>query len=86
MSEHKERKKKEDVWQLLFLKRCRTCQHPKYIHLLEQTDTHYILGACNEVVQGGFCNCNEWEPPDNLDYIELLAKKKGLISEDEENV
>jgi len=44
-----------------------------------------LVGACNAMVKGlGFCFCKEYLPPDNLDYIELLAKRKGIIPEDEE--
>jgi hypothetical protein len=50
---------------------CRECQHKRYIH----------LRTCVEIMDNDFeiCKCPEFVPPDNLDYVEYLAKKRGLI-------
>jgi hypothetical protein len=67
---------------------CRECHHKRLFHLgsaAAKKGEKYLHGNCNMILKmGGFCSCLEWMPKDNLDYIELLAKRKGLIP-DEEN-
>jgi hypothetical protein len=73
-------------WEIWAYEKCRECQHDRYMHLVQwnSTNTSYAdelratLGNCNALVMGVFCQCKEFLPPDNLDYIELLAKKRGL--------
>jgi len=56
-------------------KKCKKCTHVRLSHLegrciaANATDGEYLL----------MCKCKEFVPSDNLDYIEWLAKKKGLI-------
>ena len=65
-------------------RKCRTCQHPLLYHYVGQNKSTKkpIVGSCNKV-QKGFCECTEFMPKDNLDYIELLAKRKGLIPDED---
>lgn len=91
MTEHKDVYNKP--WHVWAYEQCRTCEHHKYMHLLDmptgftfekQKLVSGTLGECQQILDGkGFCPCLEFLPSDNLDYIELLAKKKGIISEDE---
>lgn len=85
-NEHKEKFNKP--WSIWAYEKCRECQHGKIMHMAEGLkEQSAVVAQCNEIVrQGGFCSCPEYLPPDNLDYIELLAKRKGLIPEDENNV
>jgi len=85
LNEHLEKRNKdfsrwiEDV--------CRDCKHKRLFHLFNEsdiTDKKYLHSNCNFVLEvGGFCMCLEYMPSDNLDYIEILAKKKGLIPDEE---
>jgi hypothetical protein len=77
-------------WEIWAYDKCRECKHDRYFHLLEYGANGYkdelraTMGNCNYILSDrGFCNCGEWVPPDNLDYIELLAKRRGLISDEE---
>lgn len=80
--EHKE-KTKDLPWEVWANKHCRECKHELYLHILETSDKFQVVGACNAVVPGfRFCTCSEYLPPDNLDYIELLAQRKGIIKEE----
>jgi hypothetical protein len=52
---------------------CRTCKHERFGH---------YAGKCGAVRRWDgkcACKCKEFVPPDNLDYMEWLAKKRGLI-------
>jgi hypothetical protein len=91
MGEHKD--KYEKPWGVWAYEQCRECTHFKYMHLLDMPTGFTFatgiekpfgtIGQCQQIVAGGgFCFCSEFMPPDNLDYIELLAKKKGIIPED----
>jgi hypothetical protein len=66
---------------------CRECKHKRLFHLYNQEDRFrgkYVHSNCNFLLEvGGFCSCNEWQSPDNLEYIELLAKRKGLIPDED---
>lgn len=66
---------------------CRTCEHKRLFHLFNDTDLpleQYVHSGCNFILTfSGFCKCPEWMSKDNLDYIELLAKRRGLIPDDE---
>jgi predicted nucleic acid-binding Zn finger protein len=69
-------------------KKCRTCSHDLLYHLLEtgRSLDNILVGQCNYFINmQGFCNCSEFMSLDNLDYIELLAKRKGLIPEKKED-
>jgi hypothetical protein len=67
----------------LFTK-CRECGHTKTLHILGDAKGGFLVGYCNFIIKNvGFCQCKEYLPQDNLDYIELLAKRKGIIPEDE---
>jgi len=55
--------------------KCRECNHMKMSH-------SYLGKKCNELLRTEspfLCNCQEFVPSDNLDYVEWLAKKKGLV-------
>jgi hypothetical protein len=55
-------------------KRCRKCQHGHYNHIKSR-----CLAVIGPEENLRICNCKEFVPSDNLDYIEWLAKKRGLI-------
>lgn len=79
-TEHEEKVDKDTLW---VFKRCRNCQHPLVAHLGGlPNDSKVLVGQCN-YVESGFCMCQEYMPPDNLDYIELLAKRRGLIKDED---
>ena len=83
--EHKEKYNKP--WALWAFERCRECNHFKYLHIAEpptlNNDNYSVLSNCSNIYTGGgFCSCQEWQSPDNLTYIEDLAKRKGIIPED----
>jgi hypothetical protein len=87
-NEHLERRNKEPAkW---MADKCRTCEHARYYHLVDYSgnnDRKYIHAECNFLMEeGGFCSCLEWMPKDNLDYIELIAKRKGLIPDNEDEI
>ena len=87
-SEHFEKRNKEfSPW---IEELCRTCNHKRLFHLWNESNLlggKYLHGNCNFLLEiGGFCLCSEWMSPDNLDYIELLAKRKGLISDEEDKI
>lgn len=83
--EHKDKYNKP--WAVWAFEKCRECQHPRFMHIAD-IPTHdnfntAIVSNCNDVSKGmGFCPCEEFMPTDNLDYIEFLAKRKGIIPED----
>lgn len=52
------------------IKRCRNCNHA---HLAEQTGCIDQEGWNTVFV---ICNCKEYLPKDNLEYLEYLSKKK----------
>jgi hypothetical protein len=91
-SEHLEKQNKEfSRW---IEDTCRTCKHRRLFHLWDSDGSvktpplggkGYVHGNCNFATVDGFCKCSEWMSPDNLEYIELLAKRKGLISEEEKD-
>jgi hypothetical protein len=78
-------------WEIWAYEKCRECQHDRYYHLLDYGPSGYkdelraTMGNCNRIVKDSrgqiqtICSCKEFFPPDNLDYIEILAKKKGLF-------
>ena len=49
--------------------RCRTCAHPNGYHDVLGTQCMWIVD----------CNCKGFVTPNNLDYIEWLVKKRGLV-------
>ena len=51
--------------------KCRTCKHPGQFH-----DGYRIVA--NQCMRTD-CHCKELVPLDNLDYVEWLAEKRGLI-------
>ena len=50
-------------------KHCRTCKHLYIYHIENQKEAACWLGD----------SCKEFVPSDNLDYIEWLAEKRGLV-------
>lgn len=57
-----------------FNSKCRICNH--FSH------SHNKIWGCGRPKSNPFssvCQCQEYIPSDNLDYIEWLADKKGLI-------
>lgn len=87
MAHEAEQHKPFDVWAY---EKCRECSHNRMMHMssLPLTGKSSVeMSQCNDTsTNGGFCNCSEFMPPDNLEYIELLAKKKGLILSDEDKI
>jgi len=81
-------------WEVWAYEQCRDCSHSRYLHLIDVPENStwekgqkYNLGNCNKLVPDfGFCPCKEWMSPDNLEYIELLAKRKGLIKDEEDKI
>jgi hypothetical protein len=57
-----------------FSKYCRKCKHVRLSHLKGT-----CLAICGTTEEFVLCGCEEFVPEDNLDYIEWLAKKRGLI-------
>jgi len=85
-NEHLEKRNKEfGKW---IEDECRECKHKRLFHLFNESGTSgekYVHSNCNFVLaMGGFCACQEWMSNDNLDYIELLAKRKGLIPDEKD--
>lgn len=65
------------------LDNCRECGHFRFLHEFKGIGTHVEKGfaftqACDPQNDHG-CNCKEFMPEDNLDYIEWLAKKRNLV-------
>ena len=58
-----------------FSKHCRDCKHIRLSHV----EGSHCIAANGNQEQFGLCQCKEFVPEDNLDYIEWLAKKRGLI-------
>jgi hypothetical protein len=59
-------------------KTCRECSHQRYAHLSDEKCID--VGRVNEDRSVWYtCTCEGFVPEDNLDYIEWLAKKRGLI-------
>jgi hypothetical protein len=57
--------------------KCFKCKHPRYEHGIGHNG-----GSCAVRINIKFfnrCSCKEFVPSDNLDYIEYLAKKRGLL-------
>jgi hypothetical protein len=54
----------------LMLMRCRTCRHANGWH---------DGGALDQSCLWTSCSCKEFVPSDNLDYVEWLAEKRGLV-------
>lgn len=52
--------------------RCGECNHPRFVHFNDK-----CMATFNNTLI--LCGCIEFVPLDNLDYVEWLAKKKGLI-------
>lgn len=50
---------------------CRTCNHERMLHL--DTGCIYVTKLWER------CNCKEFVPLDNLDYVEWLVKKRKLV-------
>jgi hypothetical protein len=59
---------------------CRDCGHFRFLHILESEDIGLYRSnqGCDPQNDHG-CDCSEYVPEDNLDYIEWLAEKKGLL-------
>jgi hypothetical protein len=55
-------------------KTCRGCHHKKFEHLKD-----VCLAVFGNEDTLSKCRCKEFVPLDNLDYIEWLAKKRGLV-------
>lgn len=53
---------------------CRECGHFRFLHCEEQA----WAGRCDPQNDYG-CDCKEYVPEDNLDYVEWLAEKRGLL-------
>jgi hypothetical protein len=52
------------------------CIHFMSAHYKYPWHTHDLnLGWCKEI----FCGCNAYQYIDNLSYIEVLAKQRGLV-------
>ena len=57
--------------------KCRECKHARYIHGMAHNG-----GPCSDRFLSSVksvCKCIEFVPSDNLEYVEYLAKKRGLI-------
>jgi hypothetical protein len=72
--------KREPGW---MKKICRTCEHNQYWHETAESSSGTAGGWCAETRCGAHINnlpyCTEFVPSDNLDYIEWLAEKRGLL-------
>jgi hypothetical protein len=53
---------------------CRKCKHERFVHLDGKKCSLQLLRK-----DWASCTCKEFVPPGNLDFVEYLAKKKGLI-------
>lgn len=56
-------------------KECRTCKHARYLH---KELKRCLLTYAVTPKKYKLCDCEEFVPLDNLDYVEWLAKKRGL--------
>jgi hypothetical protein len=66
--------KKDMDFLLKLSEHCRECKHTRLGHT---TGTCIAVeGTTEQMIP---CGCEEFVPEDNLDYIEWLAKKRGLI-------
>lgn len=54
-------------------KKCRFCSH---VHISGQTGC-IEQDACNNIIFVSTCQCQEYVPQDNLEYLEYLYNKKG---------
>ena len=59
-----------------FSKHCGRCKH---MHLSHIEGGHCIAANGTNGEQLVMCKCKEYIPEDNLDFIEWLAQKKGII-------
>ena len=68
-------------------KRCRDCSHELLFHIADgEGKGNILVSNCNKFEAGkGFCNCIEFMSPNNLDYIELLAERRGLVEPKQED-
>ena len=57
-----------------FSKSCRKCKHIRLSHLRGK-----CIATCGTTEKMDICKCKEFVPEDNLDYVEYLAEKRGLI-------
>ena len=58
-----------------FSKHCRKCNHIRLSHV----EGSHCIAASGTTERLTVCKCREFISEDNLDYIEWLAKKRGLI-------
>lgn len=59
-----------------FSKHCGDCHHT---HLSHVEGSRCIASYGTDGEHLLMCGCEEYIPEDNLDYIEWLAKKKGIL-------
>jgi hypothetical protein len=57
-----------------FSKHCRKCKHIRLSHAAGK-----CIATIGTIEKMHRCGCKEFVPDDNLDYVEWLAKKKGLV-------
>lgn len=60
------------------LDNCRDCGHFKFLHVPGFKGALGFDQHCDPQNDHG-CDCFEYIPEDNLDYIEWLAQKRGLV-------
>lgn len=67
---------------------CRECGHFRFLHKCKRDAFgkllyHSLDDKCDcqrcEPGTDHSCNCEEFVPEDNLDYVEYLAEKRGLV-------
>jgi len=59
---------------------CRECSHFKFLHRFNNDDPGLWRSGQNCDPQNDHgCDCEEFVPEDNLDYVEWLAEKRGLL-------
>lgn len=56
---------------------CRTCYHFRFLHISEYKEPTYFMfdQRCDPQTDHG-CDCKEYIPKDNLQYLEYLYDKK----------